>query len=89
MLELKEKDTYMYIKETTKESIYSDVFTLWTLLMSFWLNYTFIWGNNFLDLLIFLWFFAHIWNVAKKIRKFQTMDELIEFLQSNNKKDEK
>lgn len=49
---------YVYLRENTLQSIVQDLSTLGITVLAFWLNYTFIGGNDALDLLLFVLFFV-------------------------------
>lgn len=77
----KEQDKYFYVKETTKGSILADTYMWASLIGAFWVNFTFIWWNNFLDTIIFIMLYLHIiWLYKNKVKKFKTKQELIDYI---------
>jgi len=74
------KDQYYFIKETTTASILADTYMWVSMCWAFWLNYTFIDWNNFLDFIIFIMLWLYIVWLFKKINRFDTKEEIIDFL---------
>lgn len=71
MTEVKEK--IVIIRETTVQSIISDIVTFGTILFSFWFNYKFIGGNDALDALLFIVFFLTGTAHLKNYKRFQEL----------------
>jgi len=75
---------YMFVSETFFWSILTDIFSVVMLGLLFWFNYTFINGNNILDLLIVILFVMKVTGYIKNnVRSFESKDDLINYL--NNK----
>lgn len=69
------KEKIVYIRETTVGSIASDIATFGIIIGSFWFNYKFIDGNNWLDVLLFLTFFLFAMGKAGNYRKLAELNK--------------
>lgn len=68
------KQKIIYIKENTLSSIVADTFTFASIVASFWFNYRFIDGNNWLDVLLFLCFFMFAIGKAGNMKKLKEIE---------------
>jgi hypothetical protein len=76
-----QKKEILFFRESLIQSIASDLFSYGMLFTMFWLNYTFIGGNNFVDLLLLLIFI--IMSFARgnsKAQRFTSKEDLKEFV---------
>lgn len=64
----KEKDIVI-IRETNFASYIADLFTFASICGAFWFNYTFIGGNDALDILLFICFFLFSVGRAANIKR--------------------
>lgn len=72
---MSKKEKIVYLKENTLSSLVADTFTFATICGSFWFNYKFINGNNWLDVLLFLCFFMFAIGKAGNVRKLKELDK--------------
>lgn len=63
------KPQVIYVRERTFQSYLADFTTFGTICLSFWFNYKFIDGNNWLDALLFICFFIFAIGRSKEISK--------------------
>lgn len=61
------KEKIVFVRETTFESYLADFFTFASIVGSFWFNYTYIGGNDALDILLFICFFLFALGRAKDL----------------------
>ena len=54
---MKDDKKIIYVRERTVQSFFADAITFAVIVASFWFNYKFIDGNNWLDALLFICFF--------------------------------
>jgi hypothetical protein len=70
-----EKEKIVFLRETTIGSIVSDILSFGVMCASFWFNYKFIDGNNFLDTLLFISFFTFS---VGRLKEFKRLRERVE-----------
>jgi hypothetical protein len=75
---------HFFVKETTSQSIITDTYSTICLLFMFWFNYNFIGGSYIVNFLILVVIILKVVGSFKKIHKFKTKDELMEFLKNND-----
>lgn len=73
MSDIKPKVTY--IKENTVGSMLADTFTFASICGAFWFNYTFIGGNDLLDLLLFLCFFIVSIGTVGNVKRLKELEK--------------
>jgi len=83
----------IYFGETFWESIIADTYTIGTLLIAVWFNYTFCGNNIGCNLIIIVVFFAGVMS-KNKTKRFYSYDDLIKYLEKKkateiNKREEK
>lgn len=66
------------IKENLLSSIFSDVFTFGTLLLSFWINYSFIHSKLLSCILLFCFLFSLNYGTKKKIVSKEEFKKIME-----------
>jgi hypothetical protein len=71
---MSKQEKIIYLKETTVGSIVSDIVTFGTIVGSFWFNYKFINGNNWLDVLLFISFFLFAVGKTGNYRKLAELN---------------
>ncbi len=79
-----ERKFYIISKNGPVASFVTDTYTFGCIALAFWFNYTFVDGNNFFDVLLFICFFTGVFNHAKKrLKEFSSMAELKAYLDKN------
>ena len=87
---VKREREVVYYRESAIQSIFTDIGTFSTLLISFYINYKFIGGNNFIDVILLVLFFLLISTEAdRKKRQFTSWKDLRKFINKEIAKDKK
>lgn len=71
---MSDRKNTIWVKENTLGSMLSDLFTFGSIVGSFWFNYRFIDGNNWLDVLLFICFFLFAIGKAGNYRKLAELE---------------
>ena len=70
---------------------WSSIWGMCLMMIPFYLNYKYIGGNNFIDLLIFIictgCAFSYMQKDSKKVKRFKTMQELKDWIIENENND--
>jgi hypothetical protein len=78
----KKEQTIIYFRESLFQSICSDSLSYGFLFATYWLNYTFIEGNNFVDFILLIIFI--LFTVAKatgKAKKFTSKEKFKKYIE--------
>ena len=79
---MENKTKIVLLRKSLLQSILTDMFTFGFLAITFWFNYTFIGGNNFIDVLLISLFFIFIVPMSKP-NKFYNKEDAIDFIKNN------
>lgn len=75
------KTKIIYFRESLLQSILADATSFGFLLVSYYLNYRFIGGNNFVDVILFIIFFTFtLGRSTKKGREFTSYKEMLKYI---------
>jgi hypothetical protein len=65
----------VYLRETTSQSMISDLFSFGTIVAAFWFNYRFIGGNDALDVVLGIAFFMFSIGRAANYKKLKELEK--------------